>query len=439
MPTTAGTVDSARVRHRRGQVAIAAGRDDTLPMLTGVRLEIDGDRLTLAATDRYRLAVRELDWTPDDPSRPTGAGAGAGPHPGRCRQEPGAQRHDDDRAVRPAGGTGEGIIGFSGTTNGRASRATTRLLDATFPAYRSLLPSEWASTAEIAGAAAGRGGASRVALVADRNTPGAAGVRRRPLALTAGGDDEGRAEEKLEVGYEGEPITTAFNPQFLLDGLGALPRRRARLLFTSATKPVVLRPGRPTPTARRVHLPDHAGPAAGLTPRSHRRPDVRPAPVASPTSAAGRAPTSPSSPGRSCWSGANGQGKTNLVEALGYLATLGSHRVATDAPLVRAGAERAVVRARGRGRRPRAARRGRDRARPGQQGQAQRRRRRRGRATCSASLRTVLFAPEDLAIVRGDPSERRRFLDELRRRPLAADGRRCARTTSGCSSSARPC
>jgi DNA polymerase-3 subunit beta len=62
------------------------------------------------------------------------------------------------------------------------------------------------------------------------------------VALTAGGDDEGRAEESVEVTYDGDSITTAFNPQFLLDGLGALATGTARMLFTSPTKPVVLRP-----------------------------------------------------------------------------------------------------------------------------------------------------------------------------------------------------
>src|SRR4051812_19623969 len=117
-------------------------------------------------------------------------------------------------------------------------------------------------------------------------------------------------------------------------------------------------------------------------------------------------------PGPAVLVGANGQGKTNLVEALGYLATLGSHRVATDAPLIRAGAERAVVRcatvADGRelraeveivaGRANRAKLNGTPVNRPRE---------------ILGALRTVLFAPEDLAIVRGDPSERRRFLDEV--------------------------
>jgi DNA polymerase-3 subunit beta len=140
-----------------------------------------------------------------------------------------------------AGSTGEGIIGFSGTTNGRASRATTRLLDATFPPYRSLLPTEWASAAEISVPGLVEA-VKRVALVTDRNAPVRLEFADGTVSLTAGGDDEGRAEEQLEVGFEGEAITAAFNPQFLLDGLSALSSGTARMQFTSSTKPVVLRP-----------------------------------------------------------------------------------------------------------------------------------------------------------------------------------------------------
>jgi len=117
-------------------------------------------------------------------------------------------------------------------------------------------------------------------------------------------------------------------------------------------------------------------------------------------------------PGVTALVGPNGQGKTNLVEALGYLATLGSHRVALDAPLVRSGAERAVVRAV-------VVRDDRDltvevEITPGKANRA-----RLGGAPVPrareilGTVRTVLFAPEDLAIVKGDPSERRRYLDEL--------------------------
>jgi len=117
-------------------------------------------------------------------------------------------------------------------------------------------------------------------------------------------------------------------------------------------------------------------------------------------------------PGVTSLIGQNGQGKTNLVEAVGYVATLGSHRVATDAPLVRIGAERAVVRTR-------IAREDREaiveiEINPGRANRARINRSPVPRPReVLGLLRTVLFAPEDLALVKGDPSERRRFLDDL--------------------------
>jgi DNA polymerase-3 subunit beta len=242
MPRTAGTVDSAEFAGAVAQVAIAAGRDDTLPMLTGVRLEIDGARLTLAATDRYRLAVRELDWQPENHE----AEAAQVLVPARALAEAARSlSHSETMTIALSGvgaaSGGEGIIGFTGTTNGRASRATTRLLEATFPAYRSLLPNDWSSSAEVAVTPLIEA-VRRVALVADRSTPVRLEFAEHSLSLSAGGEDEGRAEEHLEVDFDGEEITTAFNPQFLLDGLGALTASTARLLFTSPNKPVVLRP-----------------------------------------------------------------------------------------------------------------------------------------------------------------------------------------------------
>ncbi len=248
MPTTAGTVNGAEFAAAVAQVAVAAGRDDTLPMLTGVRLEIDGDKLTLAATDRYRLAVRELSWQPEDPN----AAAAQVLVPARALADAAKSlAHSEALTIALSSGgadsTGSGIIGFSGESNGRASRATTRLLDATFPPYRSLLPSEWASSAEVAVAPLVEA-VKRVALVTERNAPVRLEFADAALSLSAGGDaaeSGGRAEEQLEVGYDGEAIATAFNPQFLLDGLGALSSGTAMMLFTSPTKPVVLRPEAP--------------------------------------------------------------------------------------------------------------------------------------------------------------------------------------------------
>ncbi|EHR48326.1 recF protein [Saccharomonospora marina XMU15] len=120
----------------------------------------------------------------------------------------------------------------------------------------------------------------------------------------------------------------------------------------------------------------------------------------------------PLEPGATVLVGPNGRGKTNLLEAIGYVATLGSHRVATDAPLVRHGCERALVRVA-------VVNEGREltvelEIAPGRANRARVNRGAVGRPRdVLGILRTVLFSPEDLALVRGDPGERRRFLDEL--------------------------
>ena len=240
MPTTAGTVNSAAFATAVAQVAVAAGRDDTLPMLTGVRLEIDGEKLTFAATDKYRLAVRELAWSPSSAVEASAQVV----IPARTLADAARSLAQSDEltiALSASAGAGDGIIGFSGATGGRASRATTRLLDPQFPPYRTLLPTEWSATAEVAVAPFVEA-VKRVALLADRSTPVRLEFAEGGVNLTAGGDDEGRAEEQLEVVYDGEPITIAFNATFLLDGLGALDTPSARLLFPSANKPTVLRP-----------------------------------------------------------------------------------------------------------------------------------------------------------------------------------------------------
>ncbi|MEU7224797.1 DNA replication/repair protein RecF [Streptomyces chrestomyceticus] len=120
----------------------------------------------------------------------------------------------------------------------------------------------------------------------------------------------------------------------------------------------------------------------------------------------------PLDPGVTAFVGPNGQGKTNLVEAVGYLATLGSHRVSSDAPLVRMGAERAIVRAAVvQGERQQLVE---LELNPGKANRARINRSSQVRPRDVLGIvRTVLFAPEDLALVKGDPGERRRFLDEL--------------------------
>ncbi|MCW2621081.1 MAG: polymerase beta subunit [Frankiales bacterium] len=234
MPTTAGTLESALFADAVSQVALAAGRDDTLPVLTGVRVEIEGDQLTLAATDRYRLAVRTLAWKPQITDLSTNARV-----PARTLAET-AKALTSGPEVTLAlatGSAGEGMVGFEG--NGR--RTTTRLLEGEFPKYRSLLPSESSAVARVATASLVEA-VKRVALVAERNTPVRLSFSADGVVLEAGGSDQAQASEQLEGSWDGDTphLQIAFNPGFLLDGLGAVGSETTALSFTGPTRPAVL-------------------------------------------------------------------------------------------------------------------------------------------------------------------------------------------------------
>jgi len=229
MPGSSGTVDSAVFAEAVAQTAVAAGRDDTLPMLTGIRVEIDGETLTLAATDRFRLAVRELTWTPDHPDMSTAVLV-----PARTLAD----------AAKTLGGAaqvtialGDGLLGLE--AGGR--RTTVRLLDVEFVKYRSLLPSSHTTTVDIPVSELGDS-IKRVALVTDRGHHLRMQVTDGSLTLTAGGDDEGRAEEDLPAAVDGAELLIAFNPAYLLDGLGVVHSDTVRLAFTTPARPALLVP-----------------------------------------------------------------------------------------------------------------------------------------------------------------------------------------------------
>lgn len=217
-----------------GQVAIAAGRDDTLPMLTGIRVELSGDRVVLAATDRFRLAVRELSWSTDIETE------SAVLVPAKTLAEA-AKAGGAGADVHLALGTGtavgsDGLLGI--TSNGK--RSTTRLLDAEFPKYRQLLPDEHTAVATMAVAELAEA-IKRVALVADRGAQVRMEFDEGVVHLSAGADDVGRAEEDLPVEFSGQPLTIAFNPTYLTDGLGSLHSDRVSFGFADSKKPAVLR------------------------------------------------------------------------------------------------------------------------------------------------------------------------------------------------------
>jgi DNA polymerase-3 subunit beta len=164
MPETAGLVEAQPFALAVAQVAIAAGRDETIPMLTGVRMELDGTTLSLLATDRYRAAIRELTWRPKEDGVSLQA------------LVPARTLHDTAKTLGPLGGevtvglsrggVGEGMIGFTGGSR----RTTSRLLDPDFPKIRSLFPDQFNARATLSVPALSEV-VKRVALVADRTTP----------------------------------------------------------------------------------------------------------------------------------------------------------------------------------------------------------------------------------------------------------------------------
>jgi DNA polymerase-3 subunit beta len=233
MPATAGTVDAATFASAVAQVAIAAGRDDTLPLLTGVRVELEGPTMTLLATDRYRLAMKELTWRPDASDASLNALV-----PARTLADTAktlGPLGGDVTVALARGGMGEGMIGFMGG----ARRTTSRLLDGEFPNVRNLLGHQHNAQAHISVPALVEV-VRRVALVAERTTPVRLSFSEDGLVVEAGGTEDARASEAMDCRYEGEAMQIAFNPGYLLEGLGALEGPTAVLSLTDTRKPASL-------------------------------------------------------------------------------------------------------------------------------------------------------------------------------------------------------
>ena len=239
MPETRGTVGSAVFAHAVSQAVTAAGRDDMLPVLTGVRLELDGDSIAMLATDRFRLSQRELTWSPSAPDIDAAALVPAKVLADTAKALVGGSEISIALSNPGAGGAGEGIIGFEGSAGGGIRRTTTRLLDGDFPKVRSLFPSEHLTVARVDKAAL-VDSVKRVSLVAERNTAVQLAFSDGVLTLDAGSGEEAMASESLEAHVTGDDITTGFNPAYLLDGLTAIESPFVELAFTQASKPVVL-------------------------------------------------------------------------------------------------------------------------------------------------------------------------------------------------------
>ena len=241
MPDAAGTVDAQAFADAVSQVVVAAGRDELLPVFTGIRVEIENETLSLLATDRYRMALKALPWSPQV------RGDGAALVPARVLAEATKSMTSGDIVVisLSSQSANDGLIGFEATNAGGSRQITTRLLDGEFPKVRHLMNVDGsttvrANTADVIAAV------KRVGLVAERNTSLRMVVEDGSITLEAATGDQAQAVEAVEAVVEdltgnGLSIETAgFNPHYLSDALGALDAPYVCFSFTAPGKPCLV-------------------------------------------------------------------------------------------------------------------------------------------------------------------------------------------------------
>lgn len=237
LPPIVGRTPGAEFARGVGQVYIAASKVDANPVFTGIRVELEDEQLLLAATDRYRLAVRELPWTPEVFGFSSQVVV-----PGRGLADIARALGGAD-VVQLAMSDDERELGIAAA--GR--RFTSRLLDGPFPKFREILPPRF-TTVVRAETDVLREALKRMALVTERHMPVRLEVGPDETVLRAGAAEETHALETIETTLEGKEIGIAFNPTFLLDGLAEIGTPTVVLHCNEPNRPAVLM-GAPDPSA----------------------------------------------------------------------------------------------------------------------------------------------------------------------------------------------
>lgn len=235
-----GLVPSEDFATAIAQVAFAASRDDVTPVLTGVQLEVSGNALSLVATDRYRVALREIPWDGGgtESEEPTTALV-----PARTLTEVGKTfAHGGDISIAFSGSGDREIIAF---TAGNKT-VTSLLIKGNFPPVRRLFPEATehhavVNTAELAEAV------RRVSLVLDRSAPLRFTFTTDSVSMDASGTEQARATESVDANLVGEDVTLGLNPQYLLESLSAVKSEFVRITFTSSENANKLSPVLVTP------------------------------------------------------------------------------------------------------------------------------------------------------------------------------------------------
>jgi DNA polymerase-3 subunit beta len=235
MPPLAGTIGSNALATAVAQVAVAVSKDDTLPALTAIRVQINGERLTLTGTDRYRLAIREMTWSPADPALEAAVLVPARVLSDATRRAAAAAQ----TTVRLTPGNDDcGYGGIAGFEAG-SWQSTARLLGGEYPRVENLIPPEFSCAAEVP-VDAFTDAVKRVALVAEKNAPVRIAFSHGQARLEAGTGDEAQASEEIDVQFGDSEFEIAFNPAYLADALSATGADAARISMATSKRPAVI-------------------------------------------------------------------------------------------------------------------------------------------------------------------------------------------------------
>ena len=233
--TQSGLVPAEEFASAVAQVAVAASRDDVTPVITGVQLEVTENSLSLVATDRYRVAVREIDW--DSGSNPTGSEPTSGTItalvPARTLQEVGKTfGHSGTISVSITNSDDRELIAF--TANKKT--VTSLLIKGNFPPVRRLFP-ETVDNYAVMNTADLIEATRRVQLVLEREAALRFTFATDGVTLEAVGSEQAQASETIDAILSGTETVVSLKPQFLLDGLSAVHSEFVRISFTKTENP----------------------------------------------------------------------------------------------------------------------------------------------------------------------------------------------------------
>lgn len=229
VPDRTGVLPAEEFADAVAQVTVAASRDDVTPVITGVQLEVGDSTLSLVATDRYRVAVREIDWD----SGSTSAAGTTALIPARTLAEVGKTfAHSGTIAVTISRGDDRELIAFSADKK----TVTSLLIKGNFPPVKRLFPESpenyaVLNTAELIEST------RRVSLVLEREAALRFSFTIDGLTLEAAGAEQAQASETIEAHLVGEDTVVSLKPSFLLDALGAVHSEWVRISFTKTDNP----------------------------------------------------------------------------------------------------------------------------------------------------------------------------------------------------------